>query len=54
MAHAADGIVLVVSAARTRRATALKVKNDLNGVRLLGTVLCDREFPIPRGIYRRL
>ena len=54
MAHAADGIVLVISAARTRRATALKVKNDLDGVRLLGTVLCDREFPIPGGIYRRL
>ena len=54
MAHFADGIVLVLSAQRTRRVTALKVKNALGGVRLLGTVLCEREFPIPWGIYRRL
>ena len=54
MARVADGIVLVLSANQTRRVTALKVKNELSGIRLLGTVLCEREFPIPWGIYRRL
>ena len=54
MAHLGDGLVLVLSAERTRRVTARRVKNDLGGVRLLGTVLCEREFPIPWGIYRRL
>lgn len=54
MARFADGIVLVLSAQRTRRVSAIKVRNSLGGVRLLGTVLCDREFPIPSGIYKRL
>lgn len=54
LARFADGIVLILSAQRTRRVSALKVKNSLGGVRLLGTVLCEREFPIPSGIYRRL
>jgi hypothetical protein len=54
MAAIADGVVLVLSAQRTRRFTALKVKSTLSHVRLLGTVLCDREFPMPNGIYRRL
>jgi Mrp family chromosome partitioning ATPase len=52
----ADGVVLVISAQRTRRASARKIKEMLEAaqVRLLGTVLSDREFPIPEGIYRRL
>jgi hypothetical protein len=54
MARFADGIILVLSAQHTRRVTALKVKNALGRVRLLGTVLSDREFPIPTSIYRRL
>jgi hypothetical protein len=56
MAQAADGIILVLSAHRTRRATALRVKQSLETVRanILGTVLSDREFPIPDVIYRRL
>jgi len=56
MAQFADGIVLVLSAQRTRRVTARKIKDALDGVHahLLGTVLSDREFPIPEGIYRRL
>jgi hypothetical protein len=48
------GIILVLSAKHTRRVTALKIKNALRQVRLLGTVLSDREFPIPTSIYRRL
>jgi Mrp family chromosome partitioning ATPase len=56
MAQFADGMILVLSAQRTRRATAIKVKQTLEraNVRLLGSVLSDREFPIPEGIYRRL
>lgn len=51
-----DGLVLVLSALHTRRATALYTKHALEqaGVRLLGTVLVDREFPIPQYLYRRL
>jgi hypothetical protein len=56
MAQLADGIILVLSAQRTRRAAARKVKEMLEAaqVRLLGTVLADRVFPIPEAIYRRL
>jgi len=51
-----DGLVLVLSALHTRRRAALKTKRALEqaGVRLLGTVLADREFPIPHNLYRRL
>jgi len=56
MAQFADGIILVMSAQRTRRAAALKIKESLDAAkaRLLGTVLSDRVFPIPEKIYRRL
>jgi hypothetical protein len=56
MARFADGIVLVLSAHRTRRNTALKVLEGLEGAqaRIFGTVLSDRLFPIPERIYRRL
>ncbi len=54
MARFADGVILVVSARHTRRVTARKVRNAMAQVRLLGTVLSDREFPIPASIYRRL
>jgi Mrp family chromosome partitioning ATPase len=56
MAQFADGIVLVLSAHRTRRVTARKVKEALETAqaRILGTVLSDRMFPMPEGIYRRL
>ena len=51
-----DGVVLVLEAQRTRRASALqaqKVLRDANA-RLIGTVLSRRQFPIPEGLYRRL
>lgn len=56
MARVADGLILVVSARRTRRASALKIKQMLEEaqVRIFGAVLSDREFPIPERIYRRL
>jgi len=52
----ADGLVVVLSAHTTRKATARKVIDGLRmaKTRLLGTVLSDRTFPIPQGIYRRL
>jgi hypothetical protein len=56
MAQLADGIVLVLSARHTRRATARNIKErlELAQVRLLGAVLSDRAFPIPESLYRRL
>jgi hypothetical protein len=56
MAQFADGIILVLSAHRTRRIAARKVKEMLEAAkgRILGTVLSDRMFPIPERIYRRL
>lgn len=56
MAQCVDGMILVLSARHTRRLAALKVRAALDSarVRLLGTVLSDREFPIPERIYRRL
>jgi hypothetical protein len=56
MAQLADGIVLVLAAHYTRRITARKIKEKLEvaQARVLGTVLSDRVFPIPEGIYRRL
>lgn len=52
----ADGVVLVLKANSTRRATAVKVKEILEAanVRLLGAVLADRVFPIPDALYRIL
>jgi hypothetical protein len=51
-----DGLVLVLQANTTRRATAQRVKETLYSAnaRLLGTVLSERTFPIPSAIYRRL
>lgn len=56
LSELSDGMILVLSAQRTRRATAVNVKQRLaaSGVRLLGVVLRDREFPIPERIYRKL
>ncbi len=56
LAQFADGIVLVISAQHTRRVQARNIKATLEEAeaRLLGTVLSDREFPIPERIYRRL
>lgn len=50
------GLILVLSAQRTRREAARRVKDllEASGVVLLGTILSDRDFPMPEGIYRRL
>ena len=52
----ADAAILVIEANSTRRLTARKAKESLEaaGVRLLGTVLHNRSFPIPSGLYKRL
>jgi Mrp family chromosome partitioning ATPase len=52
----ADAAILVIEANTTRRLTARKAKESLDaaGVRLLGTVLHNRSFPIPAGLYKRL
>jgi len=51
-----DGLVLVLQANVTRRATAQRVKEKLSSTktRLLGAVLTGRTFPIPEVLYRRL
>jgi hypothetical protein len=56
MGEFADGIILIVSAQHTRRATARSAMESLAGTRarILGTVLSDIVFPIPEAIYRRL
>ncbi len=51
-----DGVVLVLQANSTRRLAAQKTKELLSAaqVQVLGTILCDRTFPIPESLYRRL
>ncbi|MGA8274411.1 MAG: hypothetical protein WB919_22835 [Candidatus Sulfotelmatobacter sp.] len=51
-----DGIILVLGAHSTRRATVKNIKRTLEAAesRILGTVLSERTFPIPERIYRRL
>src|SRR5205823_5431720 len=51
-----DGLVLVLQANRTRRTVALETKRNLEtaNVRVLGTVLANRTFPVPQRIYDRL
>lgn len=51
-----DGLVLVLAAHRTRRLVAAQMKEQLRrgGVPLLGTVLTERRFPVPQGLYRYL
>ncbi len=56
LASKCDGMVLVLEANLTRKLAAQSVKNMLQNaeVKLLGTVLSGRTFPIPEPIYRRL
>jgi hypothetical protein len=56
LAQASDGLVLIIEAEYTRRSTAQKTKEMLYAanVKLLGTILSGRTFPIPERIYRKL
>jgi len=51
-----DGIILTITANVTRRIAAQKSRSTLRqaNARLLGTVLCERTFPIPERLYRKL
>lgn len=51
-----EGLVLVLEANLTRRVAAIRASWRLRaaGVTLLGTVLDQRNFPIPESIYRRV
>jgi hypothetical protein len=55
-AQVADGMILVLTAHGTRRASVHWIRETLKSTRthLLGTILAERRFPIPEGIYRRL
>jgi hypothetical protein len=54
--QACDGLVLVLTANKTRRLVATQIKDQLAKaqVPLLGTVLAERRFPVPQGLYRSL
>ncbi len=56
LGQVADAAILIVEANSTRRQVARNAKETLDaaGVRMLGTVLHNRSFPIPEGIYNRL
>ena len=51
-----DGLVLVLTANKTRRLVAAQIKDQLTKARvpMLGTVLAERRFPVPQGLYRSL
>jgi len=56
LGQVADGVVLVLEANATRWRTARRAKQCLEyaNVKVLGTVLNNRTFPIPEKIYRFL
>lgn len=51
-----DGAILIIEANVTRRAAALRARQALErmNVRILGSLLYNRTFPIPERLYRRL
>lgn len=52
----ADGAVLVLKAGHTPRPAVKRAVDDLEstGIKVLGTVLNQREYPIPASVYKRL
>jgi len=56
IAQSCDGIVLILTANKTRRLVAAQIKEHLAKAQipLLGTVLAERRLPVPQGLYRRL
>ena len=56
MGQLADGIIMIVEANKTRRDSLRQVQEDLETthVTLLGAVLDQRTFPIPKFLYRWL
>lgn len=51
-----DGVVLILAAHRSRKATARTIKETMEAAhcRILGAVLSERKFPVPEFVYRRL
>jgi len=51
-----DGLVLVLTANKTRRLVAAQVREQLRRARVpvLGIVLAERRFPVPERLYRSL
>jgi hypothetical protein len=51
-----EGVILLVRATHTRRASLARIEQQLAIARtpLLGSVLLDRDYPIPENIYRLL
>lgn len=56
LSQISDGVVLVLEANATRREVAHQAQLSLEAahIKLLGTVLNNRTFPIPEAIYRKL
>ena len=56
IAQSLDGLVLILTANKTRRLAATHIKEQLARARipLLGTVLAERRLPVPERLYRRL
>jgi hypothetical protein len=56
IARSCDGVVLILTANKTRRLAATQIKEQLAKARipLLGTVLAERRLPVPEKLYRRL
>jgi hypothetical protein len=56
LSQTCNGLVMVLTANKTRRLVAAHMQEQLRraGVPLLGTVLAERRFPVPSGLYRNL
>jgi Mrp family chromosome partitioning ATPase len=56
LADASDGVILVVRSghARHEQIEAIQKRMSLNGTRLLGIILNQRQYRVPEMIYRRL
>jgi Mrp family chromosome partitioning ATPase len=56
LAQAADGMVLVLEASKTRKQVAIRTVKELEsaGVTILGAVLSDTVEPVPAFIYDRI
>lgn len=56
LSHTCNGLVVVLTANKTRRLVAAQMQEQLRRERVtvLGTVLAERRFPVPTGLYRNL
>ena len=56
ISQACHGLVMVLTANKTRRLVAAQMQEQLHRARvpLLGTVLAERRFAVPGGLYHRL